>query len=238
MIRPAQVTWHGVIDKIHLLGRLEGTSCEAKGARPRLHTWPEWSRDTGSATPVAIHQGPGGGLSAAAVGKLNITQTVEGLKRYPVNLRFPREQHSNDASLARDSPPPSRPRGHSDSSSSSRRGRSNDSVRPPPRARSKSDPFSPRRGRQARPLGPLAPSAHPRLLKLSLPRLELRQLLLKPRDLSPDLAQLGLGLAARQATLSELLGDIPLQLAPQQSQIRIAPDRSLAVFQFSRPGCP
>jgi len=32
---------------------------------------------------------------AAAVGGLNITQTVEGLERYPVNLRFPREQRND-----------------------------------------------------------------------------------------------------------------------------------------------
>ncbi len=32
---------------------------------------------------------------AAAVGGINITRTVEGLERYPVNLRFPREQRDN-----------------------------------------------------------------------------------------------------------------------------------------------
>ena len=32
---------------------------------------------------------------AAAIGGLNITQTVEGLERYPVNLRFPREQRND-----------------------------------------------------------------------------------------------------------------------------------------------
>jgi len=32
---------------------------------------------------------------AAAVGGINITRTVEGLERYPVNLRFPREQRNN-----------------------------------------------------------------------------------------------------------------------------------------------
>ncbi len=32
---------------------------------------------------------------AAAVGGLNITRTVEGLERYPVNLRFPREQRND-----------------------------------------------------------------------------------------------------------------------------------------------
>ena len=32
---------------------------------------------------------------AAAVGGINITQTVEGLERYPVNLRFPREQRDD-----------------------------------------------------------------------------------------------------------------------------------------------
>jgi Cu(I)/Ag(I) efflux system membrane protein CusA/SilA len=32
---------------------------------------------------------------AAAIGGINITQTVEGLERYPVNLRFPREQRDD-----------------------------------------------------------------------------------------------------------------------------------------------
>jgi len=32
---------------------------------------------------------------AAAVGGINITQTIEGLERYPVNLRFPREQRDS-----------------------------------------------------------------------------------------------------------------------------------------------
>jgi Cu(I)/Ag(I) efflux system membrane protein CusA/SilA len=32
---------------------------------------------------------------AAAVGGINITRTVEGLERYPVNLRFPREQRNS-----------------------------------------------------------------------------------------------------------------------------------------------
>ncbi len=32
---------------------------------------------------------------AAAVGGINITQTVEGLERYPINLRFPREQRDD-----------------------------------------------------------------------------------------------------------------------------------------------
>jgi len=32
---------------------------------------------------------------AAAVGGINITRTVEGLERYPVNLRFPREQRND-----------------------------------------------------------------------------------------------------------------------------------------------
>ena len=36
---------------------------------------------------------------SAAVGGLNISQTVEGLQRYPINLRFPREQRSDLESL-------------------------------------------------------------------------------------------------------------------------------------------
>ena len=34
-------------------------------------------------------------IVSVAVGGINITQTVEGLERYPVNLRFPREQRDN-----------------------------------------------------------------------------------------------------------------------------------------------
>ena len=34
-------------------------------------------------------------MVSAAVGGINITQTVEGLERYPVNLRFPREQRDD-----------------------------------------------------------------------------------------------------------------------------------------------
>jgi Cu(I)/Ag(I) efflux system membrane protein CusA/SilA len=36
---------------------------------------------------------------AAAVGGINVTQTVEGLERYPVNVRFPREQRDDPAKL-------------------------------------------------------------------------------------------------------------------------------------------
>ncbi len=42
-------------------------------------------------------------IVAAAVGGINITQTVEGLERYPVNLRFPREQR-NDLEKLRELP--------------------------------------------------------------------------------------------------------------------------------------
>jgi Cu(I)/Ag(I) efflux system membrane protein CusA/SilA len=38
-------------------------------------------------------------IVAAAVGGINITQTVEGLERYPVNLRFPREQRDTPEKL-------------------------------------------------------------------------------------------------------------------------------------------
>jgi Cu(I)/Ag(I) efflux system membrane protein CusA/SilA len=34
-------------------------------------------------------------IAAAAIGGINLTQTVEGLERYPVNLRFPREQRDS-----------------------------------------------------------------------------------------------------------------------------------------------
>jgi len=34
-------------------------------------------------------------IVAAAIGGINITQTVEGLERYPVNIRFPREQRDD-----------------------------------------------------------------------------------------------------------------------------------------------
>ncbi len=38
-------------------------------------------------------------LVSAAVGGINVTQTVEGLERYPVNVRFPREQRDDPAKL-------------------------------------------------------------------------------------------------------------------------------------------
>jgi Cu(I)/Ag(I) efflux system membrane protein CusA/SilA len=38
-------------------------------------------------------------LVSAAVGGINITQTVEGLERYPVNVRFPREQRDDPVKL-------------------------------------------------------------------------------------------------------------------------------------------
>jgi len=34
-------------------------------------------------------------IVAAAIGGINVTQTVEGLERYPVNIRFPREQRDD-----------------------------------------------------------------------------------------------------------------------------------------------
>jgi Cu(I)/Ag(I) efflux system membrane protein CusA/SilA len=37
---------------------------------------------------------------SAAVGGINITETVEGLERYPVNVRFPREQRDDPAKLS------------------------------------------------------------------------------------------------------------------------------------------
>ncbi len=38
-------------------------------------------------------------LVGAAVGGINVTQTVEGLERYPVNVRFPREQRDDPVKL-------------------------------------------------------------------------------------------------------------------------------------------
>ncbi|MGD8642680.1 MAG: efflux RND transporter permease subunit [Chromatiales bacterium] len=38
-------------------------------------------------------------IVSAAIGGINITQTVEGLERYPVNVRFPREQRDDIAKL-------------------------------------------------------------------------------------------------------------------------------------------
>jgi Cu(I)/Ag(I) efflux system membrane protein CusA/SilA len=37
----------------------------------------------------------------SAIGGINITETVEGLERYPVNLRYPRELRDNQESLKR-----------------------------------------------------------------------------------------------------------------------------------------
>jgi Cu(I)/Ag(I) efflux system membrane protein CusA/SilA len=47
---------------------------------------------------------------SSAIGGMNVTETVEGLERYPVNLRFPRELRSDLESLARIAVPT--PTGH------------------------------------------------------------------------------------------------------------------------------
>jgi len=47
---------------------------------------------------------------SSAIGGMNVTETVEGLERYPVNLRFPRELRSNLEALARIAVPT--PTGH------------------------------------------------------------------------------------------------------------------------------
>ena len=57
---------------------------------------------------------------AAAVGGINITQTVEGLERYPVNLRFPREQRDDVDKLR--ALPLVTPTGRADPAGADRRG--------------------------------------------------------------------------------------------------------------------
>jgi Cu(I)/Ag(I) efflux system membrane protein CusA/SilA len=49
-------------------------------------------------------------IVSSAIGGLNVTETVEGLERYPVNLRFPRELRSDLEALARVAVPT--PTGH------------------------------------------------------------------------------------------------------------------------------
>ena len=51
--------------------------------------------DRVAAARVGLNIGDINQVVAAAVGGINITQTVEGLERYPVNLRFPREQRDD-----------------------------------------------------------------------------------------------------------------------------------------------
>ncbi len=48
-----------------------------------------------AAARVGLNVGDINQIVAAAVGGINITETVEGLERYPINLRFPREQRDD-----------------------------------------------------------------------------------------------------------------------------------------------
>ena len=56
-----------------------------------------------AAARVGLNIGDINAIVAAAVGGINITETVEGLERYPVNLRFPREER-DDLDELRDLP--------------------------------------------------------------------------------------------------------------------------------------
>jgi len=62
------------------------------------------------------------------------------------------------------------------------------------------------------------------LLHLGFSDLKRRQLLPEVSNLFVDFPQLRLGLAPGQVVRAKLLSDILLQLAPQNSQIRVAPD--------------
>jgi Cu(I)/Ag(I) efflux system membrane protein CusA/SilA len=51
--------------------------------------------DRVAAARVGLNVSDVNAVVAAAVGGVNVTQTVEGLERYPVNLRFPREERDD-----------------------------------------------------------------------------------------------------------------------------------------------
>lgn len=48
-----------------------------------------------AAARVGLNIGDINAIVATAIGGMNVTETVEGLERYPVNLRFPREEREN-----------------------------------------------------------------------------------------------------------------------------------------------
>jgi Cu(I)/Ag(I) efflux system membrane protein CusA/SilA len=52
-----------------------------------------------AAARVGLNIGDINQIVAAAVGGINVTRTVEGLERYPVNIRFPRERRDDVQSL-------------------------------------------------------------------------------------------------------------------------------------------
>jgi len=72
-------------------------------------------------------------------------------------------------------------------------------------------------------------------LKLCSSRLKFFQSLLQISHFLLDLAELCLSLAAGQAVGPKLLCDVLLKLTPQDLDIRVAPHRSLSVFESAGP---
>src|SRR5262245_17056141 len=70
-------------------------------------------------------------------------------------------------------------------------------------------------------------------LKLHLSSPKYRQSLVQVSHFLLDLAQLCLGLAARQTFRTKLFRDVRLELAPQKPEVGISPDRSLTVFELA-----
>ncbi|MBK1619832.1 CusA/CzcA family heavy metal efflux RND transporter [Lamprobacter modestohalophilus] len=74
--------------------QVEGTS-SAFSERVAGGRYVEIRPDRLAAARVGLNVSDINRVVAAAIGGVNLTQTVEGLERYPVNLRFPREQRDS-----------------------------------------------------------------------------------------------------------------------------------------------
>ncbi|MBK5940678.1 CusA/CzcA family heavy metal efflux RND transporter [Halochromatium roseum] len=74
--------------------QVEGTS-SAFSERVAGGRYVEIRPDRLAAARVGLNVDDINRVVAAAIGGINLTQTVEGLERYPVNLRFPREQRDS-----------------------------------------------------------------------------------------------------------------------------------------------
>jgi Cu(I)/Ag(I) efflux system membrane protein CusA/SilA len=74
--------------------RVEGTT-SAFSERVAGGRYVEIRPDRLAAARVGLNVSDINAIVAAAIGGINVTRTVEGLERYPVNIRFPREQRDN-----------------------------------------------------------------------------------------------------------------------------------------------
>lgn len=77
-----------------ILMQVEGTT-SAFSERVAGGRYVEIRPDRSAAARVGLNVSDINQTVAAAIGGINLTQTVEGLERYPVNIRFPREQRDD-----------------------------------------------------------------------------------------------------------------------------------------------